>query len=112
MAFVYVSGQGADSRGRLMWARVKGETENALLALPLRAYMFRPGFIQPLHGTRSSTRFYRMVYRGIRPVTPLIRRLWPGGVITTEQLGRAMLHVARQGAPTRVLSGGDIIALS
>lgn len=114
MTFVYVSGQGTDSsgQGRSMWARVKGETENAVLALPLQAYMFRPGFIQPLHGARSSTRLYRVVYRVIAPLAPLIRRLWPGQVTTTEQLGLAMLHVARQGAPTRVLDSRDIIALS
>lgn len=114
MTFVYVSGQGTDSsgQGRSMWARVKGETENAMLALPLQAYMFRPGFIQPLHGARSSTRLYRVVYRVIAPLAPLIRRLWPGQVTTTEQLGLAMLHVARQGAPKRVLERGDIIALS
>jgi uncharacterized protein YbjT (DUF2867 family) len=114
MTFVYVSGQGTDSsgQGRSMWARVKGETENALLDLPLQAYMFRPGFIQPLHGARSSTRLYRVVYRVIAPLAPLIRRLWPGQVITTEQLGLAMLHVARQGAPKRVLERADIVALS
>jgi uncharacterized protein YbjT (DUF2867 family) len=114
MTFIYVSGAGTDStgRGRSMWARVKGETENALLDLPLQAYMFRPGFIQPLHGARSSTRLYRVVYRVIAPLAPLIRRLWPGQVITTEQLGLAMLHVARQGAPKRVLERADIVALS
>lgn len=114
LTFVYVSGQGTDSseRGRSMWARVKGETENALLALPLRAYMFRPGMIQPLHGVTSRTRLYRVAYRVVGPLLPLIRRLWPGQVTTTEQLGRAMLHVARQGAPKRVLETADINALS
>src|SRR5256885_7286145 len=63
-AFVYVSGQGTDSseKGRSMWARVKGATENALLRLPLRAYLFRPGYIQPLHGITSRTRWYRLMY--------------------------------------------------
>src|SRR5215470_865917 len=62
--FIYVSGQGTDSteRGRAMWARVKGRTENALLALPLKAVMFRPGLIRPLHGIKSKTRLYRMAY--------------------------------------------------
>lgn len=108
-----VGGEGARRSGgqRSMWARVKGETENAMLALPLQAYMLRPGFIQPLHGARSSTRLYRVVYWVIAPLAPLIRRLWPGQVTTTEQLGMAMLRVARQGAPKRVLERGDIIAL-
>jgi uncharacterized protein YbjT (DUF2867 family) len=114
MTFVYVSGQGTDGsgQGRSMWARVKGETENALLALPLQAYMFRPGFIQPLHGARSSTRLYRVVYRVGAPLLPLIRRRWPGHVTTTEQVGLAMLHVARHGAPKRILETADLNALS
>jgi uncharacterized protein YbjT (DUF2867 family) len=114
LTLVYVSGQGTDSsgQGRTMWARVKGETENALLALPLQAYMFRPGIIQPLHGIRPRTRLYRVAYRIAAPLLPLIRRLWPARVTTTEQLGRSMLHVARQGAPKRVLETADINALS
>ncbi len=113
MAFVYVSGQGTDSteRGRSMWARVKGATENALLALPLRAYMFRPGFIQPLHGIRSRTRLYRLAYRVAAPLVPLARRFFPGQITTTETIGRAMLHVARTGAPKRILETPDINAL-
>jgi uncharacterized protein YbjT (DUF2867 family) len=114
MTFVYVSGQGTDNsgQGRWMWARVKGETENALLALPLQAYMFRPGFIQPLHGVRSRTRLYRLAYLVAAPLLPLVRRRWPSRVTTTEQVGLAMLHVARQGAPKRVLETADINALS
>jgi uncharacterized protein YbjT (DUF2867 family) len=113
MTFVYVSGQGTDSteRGRSMWARVKGATENALLALPLRAYMFRPGFIQPLHGIRSRTRLYRLAYRVAAPLVPLARRFFPRQFTTTETIGRAMLHVARAGAPKRVLETPDINAL-
>jgi uncharacterized protein YbjT (DUF2867 family) len=113
LTFVYVSGQGTDSseQGRQMWARVKGKTENALLALPLQAYMFRPGIIQPLHGARSSTRVYRLAYLVGAPLLPLIRRLWPGQVTTTERIGLAMLHVARRGAPERVLETADINAL-
>src|SRR5258706_2261740 len=65
MTFIYISGAGTDSteKGRSMWARVKGEAENALLKLPFKGvYMFRPGVIQPLHGTRSRTRMYRILY--------------------------------------------------
>lgn len=111
MTFVYVSGVGTDSTegGRSMWARVKGRTENALLRLPFkRAYMFRPGFIQPLHGIRSKTRFYRMFYAVAGPVLPLFKRLFPRYVTTTEQLGRAMLAVAKRGAPKVILGTDDI----
>ena len=114
MTFVYVSGQGTDStgRGRSMWARVKGRTENALLALPFRAaYMFRPGYIQPLHGIRSKTRLYRVGAAVVAPFVPLLRRLAPAAVTTTEQVGRAMLAVARTGYAKPHLEPSDINAL-
>jgi uncharacterized protein YbjT (DUF2867 family) len=115
LTFVYVSGAGTDSseRGRMMWARVKGRTENALLSLPFRAaYMFRPGVIMPLHGIRSSTRWYNLAYAAIRPIYPLLRRVAPTLITTTEQLGRAMLAVARKGYATHVLEMADINRLS
>jgi uncharacterized protein YbjT (DUF2867 family) len=96
MAFLYVSGAGTDSteRGRSMWARVKGRTENALLRLPFRAvYLFRPGYIQPLHGVTSKTRLYRALYAVIAPLYPLWRHFTPNLVSTSEQVGRAMLEV-------------------
>ena len=114
-AFVYVSGTGTDAseRGRIMWARVKGRTENALLALPFRAaYMFRPGIIRPLHGIVSRTRAYRIFYTLAGPLLPLLKALFPNSMTTTEQLGRAMLHAARRGAPRRVLETRDINALA
>lgn len=112
LAFVYVSGQGTDSseRGRIMWARVKGRTENALLALFPRAAMFRPGFIQPLHGIRSRTKAYRIFYQVAAPILPLFRRLFPRQITTTEELGRAMLTAAKGRAPKRVLEMRDITA--
>jgi hypothetical protein len=111
-AFVYVSGQGTDSteKGRAMWARVKGATENALLRLPLRVYLFRPGYIQPLHGITSRTRWYRLMYVVTTPLYPVLKRLFPGQVTTTEQLGRAMVNLARDGGPSRVLAPRDINA--
>lgn len=112
--FVYVSGAGTDSteRGRIMWARVKGKTENALLRLPFRAaYMFRPALIVPMHGITSSTRWYRVLYAILMPVLPLIRRFAPEYVTTTEQVGRAMIAAAVSGAPKRVLENPDINAL-
>ena len=113
MTFVYVSGAGTDSseRGRIMWARIKGRTENALLRLPFKAvYLFRPGFIQPLHGIRSRTRLYRAVYALAAPLMPLLKRLVPHQLTTTEQVGRAMLAVATQGCASRVLEVRDINA--
>jgi uncharacterized protein YbjT (DUF2867 family) len=115
MTFVYVSGAGTDSseRGRVMWARVKGKTENALLRLPFRAaYMFRPGAIQPLHGLSSRTASYRLVYNLTKPLLPLLRSAFPNFILTTEQIGRAMLAVARYGAPKRILESKDINAIA
>ena len=114
MTFVYVSGQGTDSseKGRTMWARVKGKTENALLRLPFKsAYMFRPGFIQPLHGIRSKTALYQAIYSLTGPVIPLLRRLFPKVILTTEEIGKAMLAVAKRGSPVKVLEVRDMQAL-
>lgn len=111
MTFIYVSGASTDSTesGRTMWARVKGQTENALLRLPFKAaYMFRPGFIQPLHGIKSKTNWYRAMYAVIRPVYPVLRALFPKYMTTTEELGRAMIQVAKHGAPKQVLEVEDI----
>jgi uncharacterized protein YbjT (DUF2867 family) len=115
MTFVYVSGAGTDSseRGRTMWARVKGKTENALLRLPFKAaFMFRPGLIQPLHGIRSKTKAYRVLYALSAPVLPLLKRLFPRAITTTEQMGRAMLVVAKRGAPKKILEAPDINQLA
>lgn len=115
MTFVYVTGAGTDSseRGRAMWARVKGRTENALLALPFRAaFMLRPGFILPLRGARSKTAIYRVIYTATTPLFPLIRRLFPRHVVTTEEVGRAMIHVVRHGYSRPILEASDIAAIS
>jgi uncharacterized protein YbjT (DUF2867 family) len=111
MVFIYVTGRGTDSteQGRLMWARVKGKTENDLLKLPFKAaYMFRPAAIQPLHGIRSKTAWYQAVYVGAAPVLTLLKRIAPAYVTTTEQVGRAMIKVARDGYPKPVLESEDI----
>lgn len=115
MTFIYVSGTGTDEteKGRSMWARVKGETENALKRLPFRAvYLFRPGFIQPMHGIQSKTPLYRGVYAVASPLFPIFDRLAPRLVTTTERVGRAMLAVARSGAPQQVLENADINRLA
>jgi uncharacterized protein YbjT (DUF2867 family) len=115
MVFVYVSALGADSteQGKIMWERVRGRTENALLALPFRAvYIFRPGMIQPLGGIKSKTPAYRIFYSLTKPLLPLLRRLAPNQVLSTAQMGQAMLNAVRRGAPRRVLEPADINALS
>jgi uncharacterized protein YbjT (DUF2867 family) len=114
MTFIYVSGAGTDSteRSRMMWARVKGKTENDLLKMPFRAaYMFRPGYIQPLHGIRTKTKWYGALYAVMGPLYPLWKRLLPKYVTTTECVGRAMLNVVRHGAPKRFLENQDINGL-
>ena len=115
MTFVYVSGAGTDSseKGRSMWARVKGRTENALLALPFKAkFMFRPGYIQPMHGIRSKTRWYRAMYALAAPLFPVLDAAFSNAVTTTERVGRAMLVVAKRGAPRTLLGNADINALA
>jgi uncharacterized protein YbjT (DUF2867 family) len=113
MTFIYISGMGADSseKGRSMWARVKGQTENALLALPFKAaYIFRPAYIQPLHGIKSKTGWYAAMYAVVARLHPLLRRVIGKYMTTTEELGRAMLSVARRGAPKKVIESADIAA--
>jgi hypothetical protein len=111
MVFVYVTGRGTNSteQGRLMWARVKGKTENDLLKLPFKAaYMFRPAGIQPLHGVRSKTPWVQAIYLVTAPLLSLLNRTSPQYMTTTEQVGRAMIKVAREGYPKPVLESEDI----
>jgi uncharacterized protein YbjT (DUF2867 family) len=111
MTFVYVSGAGTDSseKGRSMWARVKGRTENALFRQSFKAtYAFRPAAIQPLYGAVSKTASYRILYSLTKPLLSLLRCVFPGYITTTEQIGLVMLQVAKQGAPKRILESSDI----
>ena len=114
MTFLYVSGVGTDSseRGRSMWARVKGATENALLTLPFHAVMIRPGAIVPLHGIRSRTRVYDLLYRLLKPLWFGALRLFPNQVTTTERVGLAMLAVARHETTLRIVEPGEINRLA
>ena len=115
MTFIYVSGVGTDSteKGRTMWARVKGMTENALLRMAFKAaYMFRPGVIQPLHGITSRTRLYRAGYVVFKPLFPLLKRMFPRQILTTEEIGWAMIEAALHGAPKPVLEPPDIKAMA
>jgi len=109
MTFVYVSGAGTG--GKAMWAQVKKRTEDALLALFPSAYMFRLGVLRPMHGEVSKSRWTRIGYAVLRPLLPLVQAIAPGAVTTTEELGRAMIRAARQGAPKRVLESRDLRAL-
>ncbi|HEV7350371.1 epimerase [Telluribacter sp.] len=110
LTFCYVSGAGTDSstQGSSMWARVKGHTENRLLALPFRAvYMFRPAFIQPQRGIRSKTRLYNLLYMVLAPLQPLISK-YPRYYTTTSRMGQAMINVALNGYSKKVLESEDI----
>jgi len=110
MTFCYVSGAGTDSteQGRMMWAKVKGKTENDLLGLGFKdAYMFRPGFIQPMRGIKSKTALYQGIYNIISPLYGLLRRL-PKYVTTTVVIGKAMIRVAMDGCDKKVLESIDI----
>jgi hypothetical protein len=107
MAFIYVSGAGTDNtgRGRRMWARV---TENTLPEMPFKAvYLFRPAYIQPLHGVRTKAAWYGAVYAVMRPFYPLLKMLFPNYVTTTECVGHAMLKVTKHGFLKPVLENRD-----
>ena len=107
--FVYVSGQGTNAGGRQMWARVKGATENALMAMPFaQVFCFRPGYIQPMDGVRSKVGWYNGIYAALSWMYPALKRVFPGMVTSTMELGRAMIAVARRGYPTRVIETKDI----
>jgi uncharacterized protein YbjT (DUF2867 family) len=111
MTFMFVSGAGTDSTGsgRSMWARVKGQTENALLRLPFKAaYMFRPAVIVPPHGIRSKTRLYRVTYAVAAPLLRLLSPWLPKYMTTGEQIGRAMIGTAKHGSAKSVLESADI----
>lgn len=125
MSLIYVSGAGTDSseKGKSMWARVKGRTENALMRLPFKsAVMFRPGVIVPLHGARSKTPSYRLLYTLTSPLLPVLRALFPRHVLTTESVATAMLNIARfgiahfglsvRGERGAVLEAADIYAVA
>jgi uncharacterized protein YbjT (DUF2867 family) len=113
MVFEYVSGAGTNAKSRQMWARVKGETENALLGLGFRgAYMLRPGYIQPMHGIESKTKLYQTMYDVVSPLYPVMVKLMRRWVISTEELGRAMIRIALEGAPKQVLEASDLVRIA
>lgn len=114
LTFIYVSGQGTDEteKGSLMWARVKGETENRILAMPFKAaYMFRPGVIEPLRGVRPKATITRIAYAVGWPLFPLLRATSPRLITTTAAVGRAMIKLAIEGSDRRYFENADINAL-
>ncbi len=111
MTFCYISGAGTDSteKGRIMWARVKGKTENDLMKLPFReVFAFRPGFIKPIKGLKHVHSFYKY----INWLFPIGRKLYPGGFCSMQELALSMIYVAENGYPKKVLEGNDIISLA
>ena len=107
-SFCYVTGAGTDASGRMDWARVKGATENALIGLFKRAYLFRPGFMKPTAGQRNVNPYYKYVGW----LYPIGRALFPGGVCTIREVGLAMINASCHGAPKPILEVKDIVALS
>jgi uncharacterized protein YbjT (DUF2867 family) len=111
MTFIYVSGTGTDSteKGGTMWARVKGETENAILSLPFKAaYMFRPGAIEPLDGIKPKNRWLRILLAVMGPLFPLFKFFFPHSITTTRKIGKAMIKIAKDGAPQKWIESRDI----
>lgn len=111
MTFCYVSGLGTDSteKGKIMWARVKGKTENDLMKLPFKdSFAFRPGFIQPIKGLKNTYKTYKI----LSPVIPILRKLFPKYVTTLKEIGMAMINVTRSGSEKKILECEDIICLA
>jgi len=115
MICAYVSGQGTDSteNGRVMWARVKGETENALLNLGFnQAYMFRPGVIIPLRGIKSKTKNYQFVYNHFMWLIRLIKAIAPNVIVNTTQIGKSMIKISMQDYDHKIIHSKDILLLA
>jgi len=113
--FCFVSGLGADSseRGRIMWARVKGATENRLVGMTFgHLWIFRPGYVQPAKGVRSRSRIYNVAHAITGPLFPLLSAVAPGSVTTTERVGLALIRAAREGAAREIVGNADINALA
>jgi hypothetical protein len=111
MTFCYVSGTGTDSseKGRLMWARVKGKTENDLMKLPFKAaYMFRPGFMRPVDGQKN----IKSIFKVVEFIYPFFKTLFPNGGCRLEDLGAAMINVSTIGYSKRILENKDIDLIS
>jgi len=113
MTFIYISGAATDVDSRQMWARVKGETEQALKELPFEAvYSARPGYIQPVGGAVSGTKLYRALYAVASPLYPLLKRVAPNHMIDSDELGHVLIEVGMNGARRQTLETGDLRSLA
>jgi nucleoside-diphosphate-sugar epimerase len=110
MAFCYVTGKGTDSseQGSIAWARVKGATENALMHLFKRSYMFRPGMMKATPGQRN----LKIIYKLFAWIYPFGRALYPAGFCTLQEVGRAMINAASKGYSRQILEVKDIVELA
>jgi len=111
MAVCYVSGTGTDSteKGKTMWARIKGKTENDLMNLPFtKVFPFRPGFIKPTKGLKNAHKFYKFV----NWLYPLGRLIYPKAFCTLSEVGKAMINAVYQKEDRKIIEGKDIIELS
>ena len=106
--FVYVSGAGTNPRSRQMWARVKARAERDLLDLLPNGYAFRPGVIQPQRGVRSKVGWYNAIYTAVGPLVPLLERVAPRYVTTSDKLSQAMLRAARVGFAGHIVENADL----
>jgi uncharacterized protein YbjT (DUF2867 family) len=115
MTFIYISADGADSseKGSVMWSRIRGKTENALLSLPFKGvYIFRPAFVEPLPGFESKTTSYRIIYRLISPFTSLIRWAFPSISSSVKEIAQAMIILAEKGNNKKILKSRDIVQIA
>lgn len=110
MTFCYVTGGGTDSseQGRTAWARTKGATENALMRLFKRSYMFRPGFMRPVAGQKNVKSYYKFILW----LYPIGRVIYPAGFCTLQEVGRAMINAVNKGYPKQILEVKDIVVLA
>ena len=111
MTFCYVSGASTDSteKGKMMWARVKGRTENDLMKLSFKkAYMFRPGYMHPTKGLKNVNKYYKY----ISWMYPVLRIILPNGVSTLKELGQAMINTLNKGYVKNILEVKDIVTLA
>lgn len=111
MTFCYISGAATDSseQGRIMWARVKGKTENDLQKLSFKkVYLFRPGYMQPTKGLKNVLKYYKYVSW----MYPFLRLVFPSGVSTLKELALAMINSARLGYEKSILEVKDIVQLA
>jgi uncharacterized protein YbjT (DUF2867 family) len=115
MGVCYISGMGVDGakKKKSMWIQIKGEVEQALLKEPLKwAYIFRPGYIQPMRGVRSKTKLYRIFYILLSPFYPIFRRLFPRLTTSTVQIGKAMIYLTQNIHVNPFLENSDINKLA